>query len=292
MMQEIVYINGKLVEKAKAHLSVADHGLLYSFGLFQTMRAYNGKLFLLEKHIQRLHEAARLIGMEDKLKGIDFAKICNDTLAANKLKSARVRLTVTNGANEAMPWIDPSGPPTVIVTARPFTTVPEEKYRQGYKLGIAALRRMKQSPLSTIKSTAYLLNVVARMEGTQQGYDEVIMLNERGIIAEAGGGNLFFVKGGKLLTPAVDNGLIPGVTRETVLALAKGMGIKAIEGDIRSKDIKGFDEIFLTNAIIEVMPVTKVEDIVIGDGKPGEITQRLMQAYRETVKKETLNTNT
>jgi branched-chain amino acid aminotransferase len=286
-MKEIVYLNGKLIPRDKAYLSIGDHGFLYSFGIFQSMRAYNGKLFLLDEHIKRLHDGTKLIGLEHKLAGIDFAKICRDTLAANELKSARVRVTVTNGDNEAMPWVDPSGPPTIIGTAHPYTPMPEEKYQKGYKLGIASLRRMKQSPLSTIKSTSYLLNVVARMEGVQKGFDEIIMLNEEGYVAEGGGGNLFFVEGERLLTPSADNGLIPGVTREAVMGIAVGMGINVTEGDISPDAIKGFDEVFMTNAMIEVMPVTRVGDDAIADGKPGEMTRRLLEAYREKVMRET-----
>lgn len=291
-MKEIVYLNGKFLPRDKAYLSIGDHGLLYSFGIFQSLRAYNGKLFLLDRHIKRLHEAAKVIGLEQKLAGMDFEKICRETLAANELKSARVRLTVTNGVNEAMPWVDASGPPTVMATAHLYTPMPEEKYKEGYKVGIASLRRMKQSSLSAIKSISYLLNVVARMEGVQKGLDEIIMLNEEGCIAEGGGGNIFFVEGERLITPSADSGLIPGVTREAVMEMAVGMGISVVEGDINPDAIKGFDEVFMTNAMIEVMPVVEVRDekgqkIAFGEGKPGKLTRKLMEAYREKVRRET-----
>ncbi|MHB8105149.1 MAG: aminotransferase class IV, partial [Dehalococcoidales bacterium] len=163
-MEEIVYLNVKLVPRAKAQISVNDHGFLYGYGLFQTMRAYNGKLFLLDRHIARLHEAAKVIGLEGKIKGIDFEKVCNETLIANNLKEARMRLTVTNGENPTMPWIDPKGKPTVVVTVQPYTPFPDAKYSEGYGVGIASVRRMKQSPFSAMKSINYLLSGVARME--------------------------------------------------------------------------------------------------------------------------------
>jgi branched-chain amino acid aminotransferase len=297
MMQEIVYLNGKLIDKDKAHISITDHGFLYGYGLFESMRAYNGKIFLLNRHIKRLHDAAKVIGLDGKLKDINLEKACNDTVTANKLTSARVRLTVTNGENSAMPWVDNSGQPTVVVTAQPYTPLPDEKYRQGFKVGIASVRRMKQSVFSTMKSINYLLNVVARIEMAEKGFDEMILLNDVGEIAEGGGSNVFFVQGGRLITPSADSGIIPGITREVVLNMAKGIGIKTDEKAVSVNALKKSDEVFLTNAIIEIMPVVTVDDekgktYTIGNGKPGEITHRLMTAYREMVGKETLNPNT
>ncbi len=286
-MEEIVYVNGKLVPRDKAKISVSDHGFLYGYGLFETMRAYNGKIFLLDRHIKRLLNAAEVIGLGKKLKGQNLEKACNDTLKANELKEARVRLTVTNGENTALPWLDASGEPTVVITAVPYTPFPEKIYSSGYKVGIASVRRMKQSVFSTMKSINYLLNVIARIEAAENGWDETILLNDRGNIAEGGGSNVFFVEGKKLITPSADSGIIPGVTREVIMEIAKGMGITVKEGDISPKIIKKCDEMFLTNAIIEVMPVTKVGDDIIADGKPGKITRRLMEVYRERVRSET-----
>jgi branched-chain amino acid aminotransferase len=291
-MEEIVYLNGSLVPHSKALISVNDHALLYGFGVFQGIRAYNGKLFLLDRHIKRLHDSAKVVGLEWKIAGIDFAKICKDTLAANKLISARVRITVSNGINAAMPWVDSSGEPTIIATAKPYTAVPEDKYNAGYRLGIASVTRMKQSLFSTIKSTDYLLNVVARMEAASKGLDEAILLNDEGYIAEGGSGNIFFVKEGKLITPALNSGIIGGVTREAVIELADSLQINVSEGPVGIGAIKKSNEIFLTNANIEVMPVTAVSDnegntVIIGDGKPGALTRKLMAAYKEMVERET-----
>ncbi len=144
-MEEIVYLNGSLVPRSRACISVSDHGFLYGYGLFETMRAYNGKMFLLDRHIKRLHDAAEVIGLGQKLAGIDLGKACRDTLDANNLKDARVRLTVTNGESNALPWTDAGGKPTVVVTAQPYTPFSEEKYNEGFKVGIASVRRCRQS---------------------------------------------------------------------------------------------------------------------------------------------------
>ena len=291
-MAEIVYINGALVPRAKAHISVSDHGFLYGYGLFQTMRAYHGKLFLLDRHLKRLYEAAEVIGMRQKLDGIDLEKACAETLKANKLKEARMRLTVTNGESAALPWTDAGGEPNIVVTAVPYTPFTAGKYARGFKVGMATVRRARQSVVSSLKSINYLLNVMARMEAAANGMDETILLNDGGYIAEGGGSNIFFVEGGRLVTPSTDNGIIPGVTREVIMEMAGEMGIQVKEGDISPEALGGFDEVFMTNAVIEVMPVVSVKDekcqmISIGGGKPGKVTQRLMAAYREMVERET-----
>ena len=291
-MTEIVYLNGSLVAREKAHISISDHGFLYGYGLFQTMRAYNGKLFLLDRHIKRLHDAAKVIGLEPKLAGLDLEKACRDTLAANKLKDARVRLTVTNGEGAALPWVEAGGKPNVVVTAVPYTPFSKEKYSEGFKVGIASVKRSRQSVISSMKSVNYLLNVMARMEVAEKGLDEALLLNDDGYIAEGGGSNVFFVRSSKLVTPAANSGIIPGVTREVVIELAKGLGIGLSEGTVGLSIIKQCEEAFMTNAMIEVMPVTTVSDesghtVTIGEGKPGKITRQLMAAYREMVERET-----
>ena len=287
-MKEMVYLNGSLVPCSRARISISDHGFLYGYGLFQTMRAYNGKMFLLDRHIKRLHEAAKVIGLGEKVAGLDLEKACVDTLKANELKDARVRLTVTNGELNALPWTDPGGKPTVVVTAQPYTPFSEEKYSQGFKVGIASVRRARQSVVSSMKSINYLLNVMARMEVAKRGLDEALLLNDDGYIAEGGGSNVFFVRSSRLVTPSPNSGIIPGVTREVVMELAEGLGIDFTEGTVGMAIIKQCDEAFMTNALIEVMPLVAVRDeagreITIGKGELGTVTRRLMAAYKERV---------
>lgn len=232
--------------------------------------------------------------MRQKLEGVDLAKACNDTVAANQLKEARVRLTVTNGEDPALPWADAAGAPNIVVTAVPYTPFTAEKYAQGFRVGIASVRRLGQSVVSSMKSINYLLNVMARMEAAKQGLDEAVLLNDEGYVAEGGGSNIFFVREGRLVTPSVNSGIIPGVTREVVLELAASSGIAVTEGTVGIGVFRKCEEAFMTNALIEIMPVTGVrdekgQDIVVGGGKPGRITLKLLEAYRGTVEKETLN---
>jgi branched-chain amino acid aminotransferase len=291
-MEEIVYLNGSLVPRSQARISVYDHAFLYGYGLYESMRAYHGKIFLLERHIKRMLDAAETIGLAEKLAVIDLAKACKDTLAANDLQDARIRLTVSNGESEVTPWTDNRGAPNVVVTARPYTPFAAAKYSEGFKVGIASPRRCRQSVIATLKSVNHLASVMARMEAAALGLDEALLLNDDGYIAEGGGCNVFFVKSGELLTPPLDSGILPGVTREFVMEMAAGMGLKVKETDIKPEALKGFDEVFVTNAVIEIMPVTAVREanghvLKIGSGKPGKTTRRLMEAYREKAEKET-----
>ncbi len=290
-MEEIVYLNGSLVPRSQARVSVFDQGFLYGYGLFETMRAYHGKIFLLERHINRLLSSAGVIGLGE-LSAPDLSRACLDTLKANGLEDARLRLTVSNGEVDAFPWAGISSTPTVVVTARSYTPLPAEKYDQGYQVGVSSLRRCQRSPVSRIKSTNYLLSLLARMEVGAYGMDEALLLNDNDFIAESGGSNLFFVKDSTLMTPSLESGILPGITREVVIELAGVLGIGVTEGDVRLTDLEQFDEAFLTNSVIELMPLVRVRDITgefitIGSGKPGGVTGRLMAAYKEMVERET-----
>jgi branched-chain amino acid aminotransferase len=292
MTEELVYLNGSLVPRAEARVSVFDHAFLYGYGLFETMRAYHGKIFLLERHIDRLADGAEAIGLATLLKGIDLARACRDTLQANNLNEARVRLTVTGGESEAFPWEGKRGGPTVVVTARPYTAFPAEKLLQGFRVGVASLRRGAPLNVSGIKSVNYLVNVLARMEAARYGLDESLLLNDRGYIAEGANSNVFFVRGPGLVTPSTGSGILPGITRGLVMEMAGTLGIGVAESDTALTDLKTFDEAFMTSSVIEVMPLVAVRDedghmISIGTGRPGEVTLKLMAAYKARVEQET-----
>jgi branched-chain amino acid aminotransferase group I len=290
-MEEKVYLNGSLVPRAEARISISDHGFLYGYGLFETMRAYHGKIFLLDRHLARLLGAAETID----LKGLDadtLSKACLDTLAANNLQDARLRLTVTGGESDAFPWEDHGAKPTVVVTARPYHPFTPEKYENGFKIGIASVRRCRQSAVSGLKTTSYLISVMARREAAARGLDEALLLNDDGYIAEGGGSNVFFVRSSRLVTSALNSGILPGVTRGVIGELAEDLGIGLTEGTVGMAIIRQCDEAFMTNAMIEIMPVTAVSDasgqvVTIGSGKSGPVTRKLTAAYRERVEQET-----
>ena len=291
-MEEIVYLNGTLLPRSQARVSVLDHGFLYGYGLFETMRAYHGIIFLLGRHLKRLLNSAAVIGLRTGLVSIDLAKACTDTLKANALQEARLRLTVSRGEAASFPGSGSGVIPTVLVTAKGYSPILAQTYDKGFKAGVSSFRRYSQSPLSRLKSTNYLLSVLAKVEAEVAGLDESLLLNERDFITEGSISNVFFVANSGLITPPVESGILPGIARQVVMELAGALDINVREVDIKLEDLGHFDEAFLTNSVMELMPLVEVGDkagkvITIGSGKPGTITRKLMAAYREMVEKET-----
>jgi branched-chain amino acid aminotransferase len=290
-MSELIYLDGSLVPRSQAHVSVFDHGFLYGYGLFETMRAYRGGIFRLERHMARLMGSAQTIGLGSRLAGLDLGRACLETLRANRLTDARLRLTVTGGEADSFPWEGKAGAPTVVITARRYVPPPAEKYRRGYQVVIASVRRSR-SRLSGVKSLNYLVSVMARMEAAASGRDEALLLNDGGFIAEGGNSNVFFVKGSCLVTPSLESGILPGITREVVMELAAALGIRVTEGEVAPAELVQFDEAFLTSSTMEIMPLVVVRDeagkgIIIGTGRPGDIAKKLMKAYKGLVARET-----
>ncbi|MFQ6121888.1 MAG: aminotransferase class IV [Dehalococcoidales bacterium] len=295
-MEEFVYLNGSLIPRSQARVSVFDHGFLYGYGLFETMRAYHGKIFLLERHLKRLLNSAVVIGLSSQLAEIDLSKACYDTLKANGLLDARLRLTVSRGEVDSFPGSGTNVAPTVLVTATSYQALSAQRYNKGFKAGVASFRRYSQSPLSRLKSANYLLSVLARMEAEASGLDEALLLNEHGFIAEGSTSNIFFVSSVGLVTPSLESGILPGITREVVMELADSLGVNVTEGEVKLEDLGQFDEAFLTNSVMEIMPLVEVRDnegksLTIGSGRPGKLTKRLMAAYKEMVERETSRVN-
>jgi len=289
-MAEVVYINGSLVPRSEARISVFNHGFLYGYGLFETMRAYNGTIFLLERHLERLGKSAKSIGI--KLSGVDLSQACRDTLKANGLHSARIRLTVSNGDSDAFPWQEADSQPTVVVTAREYQPFPPEMYEKGFKAGVSSFVRSRCSSLSGIKSTNYLISVLARREVALKGLDEALLLNEDGYIAEGSTSNVFFIKSSGLVTPPLESGILPGITRDMVIGIAGALGISVVDDNITLVDLPQFQEAFLTASTMEIMPLLMIQEQdgkenTYGSGEPGEVTRSLMAAYKERVVKET-----
>jgi branched-chain amino acid aminotransferase group I len=280
-VEEIVYLNGSLMLLSQARLSPLDYGFLYGCGLFETMRAYSGRIFHLEKHLARLSRSAKLLGID--LESIpDLEKALYNTLQANNLSNARIRLTLSGGEGEPVPDLLIRAP-TVLIVARSYTPYPRQVYEQGFKAIVSRIRRNTQSPASAMKSLNYLDNLLARQEAKLAGADEAILLNEQGFLAEGSMSNIFLVSDNALLTPSEDSGIIPGITREVILDLAPSLGIKTRERKIAIEELIQVAEAFFTNSLIEIMPLTQVDGQNIGSGRAGAVTQRLIAAYKELV---------
>ncbi|MCK4965226.1 MAG: aminotransferase class IV [Dehalococcoidia bacterium] len=282
-MEVLIYLNGALVPRGEARISPYDRGILYGYGLFETMRSYGGWVFCLDRHLARLMHSAGKIGLDVGLDPAALEQAIHKTLEANKLSDARIRLTVLAGEGERGLTPPTSGTLTVIIVAEKLVSPPPQAYEDGISAAVVSTRRNSQSPLSRIKSIGYLDNLLAHSEAVAAGADEAILLNEQGFVAECSTSNIFLVVGGRLLTPSAESGILPGITREVVLELAQGLGITTVVGEIPLADLLGADEAFLTNSIVEVMPITEVDGRPVGRGKPGEVTERLMSAYREQV---------
>ena len=290
-MKEIVYLNGSLVPRSQAQVSVYDQGFLYGYALFETMRAYHGRIFLLERHLKRLLSSAATIGLGSQLADIDMGKACVETLKANGLQDARLRLTVSRGEVDSFPGTAENIVPTVLVTAKNYSPLPPKIYDSGFRAGVSSLCRCSQSPLSGLKSANYLVSVLAKIEAEKLGLEEALLLNENGSLTEGSISNVFFVESDALVTPSLGSGILPGITREMVIELAEALGVKVSEGEVKLADLERFDEAFLTNSVIEIMPLVEVRDagriITIGSGKPDKLTKQLMAAYKEMVARET-----
>ncbi len=282
-MKDIIYINGAMVPRGEAGISPFDRGFLYGYGLFETMRSYGGRVFRLDRHLARLMRSAEGLGLAALMDPAVLGQAIQKTLEANRLRDARIRLSVSAGEGERGLELPESGMLTIIVVAERLVLPPTRVYEKGVSAAIVGARRNSRSPLSGIKSMAYLESLLAHSEAVAQGADEAILLNERGLVAECSTSNIFLVVGGRLLTPSAESGILPGITREVVLELAQGLGIATVVGEIQLADLLGADEVFLTNSILELMPITEVDGRPVGSGRPGEMTKRLMSAYREQV---------
>ena len=287
-MEQVVFLNGKLVARSEARVSAFDLGFLYGYGLFETLRAYSGRIFRLRDHLNRLGRSAQVIGIP--LDASTLERACYDTLKANRLADARIRLTVSIGEGEGTPDAPAHRRPTVLIAATSYTPPSPEKYRDGFRAIVCSVRQNSGSPLSRLKSANYLNNLLARKEARDAGADEALLLNERGFLSEGSTSNIFVVSGGALITPDEESGCLPGVTRQVVIGLAAAMGMAVSQREIRLEELVLADECFITNSLIELMPLGEVDGKRIGGtGGAAEkrpATRRLMAAYREMVAEE------
>jgi branched-chain amino acid aminotransferase len=279
-----IYIDGKFYPQPQAKVSVFDHGLLYGDGVFEGIRAYNGRVFKLERHVERLFMSAKAISLDIAHTEEQICEIILKTLRKNKIKDGYIRPVVTRGVGDI--GIDPrkcKDGPTLVVIAMPFPALYGDKYEKGLKVVTSSYRRVPPQSLSpSIKSLNYLNNILARIEGNQRGADEVIMLDMQGYVSEATADNIFIVQNKTVVTPYTSTNL-PGVTRETVFQLCRKLKIPVRERPFTMYDLWAANEVFVTGTAAEIGPVVEADGRIIGDGKPGPQTKRLMIAYRNLV---------
>ena len=281
-MSRQVYINGTLVPAAEAKVSVFDHGLLYGDGVFEGIRVYRGRAFLLQEHIERLYESALAIRLEIPLSPDEMTRAVEETVAANQIGDGYVRLVVTRGAGTLGLDIRRTSNPQVIIIADTITLYPPEIYENGIELVTASTIRNHPAALSPrIKSLNYLNNILAKIEGTDAGTVEALMLNHKGEVAECTGDNIFIVKADAIKTPPPEAGILEGITRNAVIRLARQAGFTVVETPLTRHDIYTADECFLTGTAAEVVAVVSLDGRKIASGKPGPITRQLGEKFRE-----------
>jgi branched-chain amino acid aminotransferase len=277
-----IYIDGKFYSEADAKISVFDHGLLYGDGIFEGIRFYNGRVFRLEEHLARLWDSARSICLEIPMTMRDMTAAVLETIRQNHLRDGYIRLLVTRGIGNL--GLNPTQckSPSVIIIAATIALYHEDFYRKGLTIMTCATRRISPAALNpAVKSLNYLNNVMARIEANLAGADEALMLNDAGNVAECTADNVFIVKHGQIVTPPIAAGALRGITRSIVFEIAAELGIKILETDITRHDVFVADECFLTGTAAEIVPVVKADGRLIGNGKPGAITARIIARFRE-----------
>ena len=281
----LVYIDGKYYPKSQAKISVYDHGLLYGDGVFEGIRAYNGVVFKLREHIDRLYRSARVIMLEIPLTKEEMINAVLETLRKKNLHDAYIRLIVTRGVGDL--GLDPRKcpKPTVIIITDVIKLHSKEAKERGIRALIVWVKRDPVDATShEVKSLNYMNSILGKIEANVAGFDEAICLDKNGHISEGIAENIFIVKNGKIITPPTSTGALVGITRDVIMKLAEKLGYKAVEANITPTDLFTADEAFFTGTAAEVVPIVEVNKRKIGDGKPGPITKRLMQEFEKVVR--------
>lgn len=279
----LVYIDGEFVPRSQAKVSVFDHGLLYGDGVFEGIRSYNGVVFRLIEHIDRLYDSAKTIMLDIPITKQEMVNVVLETLRKNKLKDAYIRLVVTRGVGDL--GLDPRkcSRPSIIVIAQPMEPLlGKEVKEKGVRLVISSVRRDRvDATTHQAKTLNYLNSILAKVDAINAGVDDAILLDERGFVSEASAANLFIVKSDVIATPPQTAGILPGITRATVIELAKKIGYSVEERDITPHELLTADEVFLTGTAAEIVPVVEVNRRKIGDGKLGPVTRRLIEEFEK-----------
>lgn len=279
-----VYINGEFFDQADAKVSVFDHGFLYGDGIFEGIRLYSGNVFKLDEHLERLEFSARAIMLELPWTREFIAEAVCESCRINGLKNGYIRLIVSRGVGTLGLSPKSCSNPQLIIIADQIQLYPKEFYTDGLKVITVATRRLSHAALPPmIKSLNYLNNILAKIEAGHLGYVEAFMLNEQGYVAECTGDNVFIIQHGKVFTPPVSAGSLTGITRGAAMEVIKELGVPVIETNLTRYDLWIAAECFLTGTAAEVVPVVEIDGRKIGDGKPGALTQRVLEAFHARV---------
>ncbi|ALC81883.1 MULTISPECIES: branched-chain-amino-acid transaminase [Bacillus] len=285
--EQWIFLNDKFVKKEDATISVYDHGFLYGDGVFEGIRVYNGNVFRMKEHMKRLYESAMSILLEIPYSIEELTELVLHTVEKNQLKDAYIRLVVSRGKGDL--GLDPNKchKPSIVIIVEPLAIFPKSLYETGIDIVTVPTRRNRPDVLSPkVKSLNYLNNVLVRIEAHLAGVSEALMLNDQGYVAEGSADNIFIYKNGKLLTPPGYVGALEGITRNAIIEYAKEMGYEVSEEPFTRHDVYTAEEVFLSGTAAEVISVIKVDGRVIGNGRPGVHTNRLLEEFRKRVTEE------
>lgn len=285
-MAATINLNGRVVDQTHATVSVFDHGFLYGEGVYETLRTYNGELFLFDRHLRRLRNSARMLALPIPLTDAEIEARCRQTVAAAGLgtapgQEAYIRILVTRGVGELTYDLSACPTPSIVIIVKAQVDPPRETFEKGVRVALVPIVRNHPGSVNPlIKSNNLLNNALAMQEAARRGAYEGVMRNYRGELAECTQSNLFVVRDGTALTPAIDSGLLPGITREFLIEIGPEVGVSVGEALLRDEDLFGADEAFLTSTTRELVPIVQVDDRRIGDGVPGPVTLKLLEGFR------------
>ncbi len=282
-MSNFIFLNGKIVPDADANISSADRGFLYGDSIYETLRSYMGKPFKLYEHLERMRHSAKQLQISFEYTNTDIGGWINKLIEKNRSQDAYIRITLSRGAGGSRLQMDDNLEPTTLIQVKPFTPYEKKLYDKGMSLIVSDYKRSTSCPISLHKSTNLLQSILLKEEANNKAAHDSIILNTDGYIAECVVSNIFMVSGGSVITPSLDTNILPGITRKTVLDICRNNGIPISEERFAIERLVNAEEVFITNSLMEIMPVSKIDDSMIGKAIPGGTTQQLMNAYKRLI---------
>ncbi len=283
IMTKFIFLNNKIIPDTDAGISSGDRGFLYGDSIFETFRSYDGVSFKLTEHIERMRQSAKWLKISFKYTNTEISKIIEELIDKNNNRNAYIRITLSRGEGGSALQMNDNINPTILIHVKPYTPYDRKLYENGMYLVVSNYRRSTTNPIHCHKSTNLLTSILLKEEANKKSADEAIILNTDGYVAECIVSNIFMVSGESVITPSLDTNILPGITRRTVLDICNDSSIPVNEEHFTVETMLRADEVFITNSLMEIMPVSKIEDSKIGRRTPGKITQQLMSAYKHLI---------
>ena len=282
-MTNYIFLNDNIIPDIDGSVSTGDRGLLYGDGIYETLRSYNGKPFKLSEHLERMRNSASLLRISFEHTNIEICEWINELIEKNRCQDAYIRITLSRGAGGGRLQMDNNIDPTTLIQVKALTPYDRNLYDEGMSLVVSDYRRSTSCPISRHKSTNLLKSIFLKEEANKKAAHETIILNTDGHVAECVVSNIFMVSGESIVTPSLDTNILPGITRKMVLDICRDSSIPVSEECFEIDRLVNSDEVFITNSLMEIMPVSKIDDSKIGKSVPGKITRQLMSAYKRFI---------